>query len=273
MTQQDAPSSHRVAANGLNMFYLEAGQGPALVLLHGGTGTSSFWSEQLPVLAHRFHVFALDSRGHGQTDNPHGSLSYPAMADDVAGFTAALQLEQPLVAGYSDGGQIALELGLRHPTLPRALVVGGASHTFRPGYFEELRSWGFDGPHRVDVARMQLPGLPDFDWGEWVRHQHVRDDDPTYWRTLLDQVSELWYSVRDYSADELGAISAPTLVFIGDRDATIPLEQNVEMYRLLPHAELFVVPNATHFSTASEIVNPAVLSFLERHAPDPSEDR
>jgi pimeloyl-ACP methyl ester carboxylesterase len=269
MTQQ-APSSHRVAANGLDMFYLEAGHGPALVLLHGGTATSGFWSEQLPVLAQHFHVFALDSRGHGQTDNPYDSLSYPAMADDVASFLAVLQVEQPLVAGYSDGGQIALELGLRHPELPRALVVGGASHTFGPGYFEELRSWGFDGPHQVDVTRMQLPG---FDWGEWVRHQHLRDGDPTYWRTLLDQLSVLWYSVRDYSADELRAITPPTLVFIGDRDATISVEQNVEMYRLLPQAELFVVPGATHFSAPSEIVNPAVLDFLLRQAPGAPEDR
>jgi pimeloyl-ACP methyl ester carboxylesterase len=267
MTQQNLQSSHRVAANGLDMFYLEAGQGPALVLLHGGTGTSSYWSEQLPVLAQHFHVFAPDSRAHGQTDNPDGSLSYPMMADDVASFIDALELEQPLVAGYSDGGQIALELGLRHPTLPCALVIGGASYTFGADYFAELRSWGFSGPGRVDVAQMQFPG---FDWAEWVRHQHVRDDDPTYWRTLLDQISKLWYSVGDYSAEELGTITAPTLVFIGDRDAMNPLEQNVKMYRLLPRGEIFVVPNATHFSAAADIVNPVVLDFLLRQAPQDS---
>jgi len=75
------------------MFYREAGEGPALVLLHGGTRTSSDWLDELPALARHFHVLAPDSRGHGRTDNPHGTLSYSMMADDVASFILALGLE------------------------------------------------------------------------------------------------------------------------------------------------------------------------------------
>jgi pimeloyl-ACP methyl ester carboxylesterase len=263
-TNQEPHTGHRVVVHGLDMFYREAGEGQALVLLHGGTRTSGDWLDELPALARHFHVLAPDSRGHGRTDNPHGTLSYPMMADDVASFILALGLEKPLVLGYSDGGQIALELGLRHPAVPGALVIGGARHTFGADYFEELREWGFDGPGKFDVSRMQFP---EFDLAASAREQHIRPDDPDYWLTLLDQISRLWYSVQDYSPDQLAAITAPTLVFVGDRDAENPVEVNVGMYRCLPRAELLVVPNATHFSAAAELFNPVVLNFLQRHTP------
>jgi pimeloyl-ACP methyl ester carboxylesterase len=263
-TNQEPHTGHRVAVHGLDMFYREAGEGQALVLLHGGTRTSGDWLDELPALARHFHVLAPDSRGHGRTDNPQGTLSYPIMADDVASFILALGLEKPFVLGYSDGGQIALELGLRHPAVPGALVIGGARHTFGADYFEELREWGLDGPGKFDVSRMQFP---EFDLAASAREQHIRPDDPDYWLTLLDQISRLWYSVQDYSADQLAAITAPTLVFVGDRDAENPVEVNVAMYRYLPRAELLVVPNATHFSAAADLFNPIVLNFLQRHTP------
>jgi pimeloyl-ACP methyl ester carboxylesterase len=263
-TNQEPHTDHWVDVHGLDMFYREVGEGQALVLLHGGTRTSSDWLDELPGLARNFHVLAPDSRGHGRTDNPHGTLSYPMMADDVASFILALELEKPLVLGYSDGGQIALELGLRHPAVPGALVIAGARHTFGADYFDELREWGFDGPGKFDLSRMQSP---EFDLAASARKQHIRPDDPDHWLTLLDQISRLWYSVQDYSPDQLAAITAPTLVFVGDRDAMNPVELNVALCRRLPRAELLVVPNATHFSAAAELFNPIVLNFLQRHTP------
>jgi pimeloyl-ACP methyl ester carboxylesterase len=72
-------------------------------------------------------VFTPDSRGHGRTDNPSGEISYRVLADDIAALVRALDLHKPMIAGYSDGGQVALEIGLRYPDLPRCLIVGGAS--------------------------------------------------------------------------------------------------------------------------------------------------
>ena len=106
-----------IRANGLEIHYRELGQGPPLVLLHGGTLTSGSWASHLPIFAERFRVLAPDSRGHGKTRNPAGHLSYRQMADDIAAFIEALGLEKPMVLGYSDGGQVALELGLHYPEL------------------------------------------------------------------------------------------------------------------------------------------------------------
>jgi pimeloyl-ACP methyl ester carboxylesterase len=96
------------------------------VLIHSGLATGDMmWGERVPALAQYYRVLVPDSRGHGRTNNPAGKLSYGQMADDVAGFIDALGLQRPMILGYSDGAQIALELGLRHPDRVKALGRGG----------------------------------------------------------------------------------------------------------------------------------------------------
>lgn len=103
----------------------------------------------MPVLATRYRVIAPDSRGHGRTDNPAGRLAYDLMAEDVAGLIDALDLDRPLVAGYSDGAQIALELALRHPDRSRAVVLrrstSPATGTRWPGSSRPSASTGESG--------------------------------------------------------------------------------------------------------------------------------
>jgi pimeloyl-ACP methyl ester carboxylesterase len=113
------PAGTYIEANGLTIYYEVCGEGEPLLLIHGGTATCSSWASHLPAFTQHFRVFAPDSRGHGRTDNPAGELAYRPMADDVAALIEALGLQRPLVLGYSDGGQIALELGMRYPELAR----------------------------------------------------------------------------------------------------------------------------------------------------------
>lgn len=103
-------------ANGLHMYYEVTGNSEPLVLLHAGAASSASWGEDITIFSQQFRVFALDLRGHGRTNNPAGKLSYPTMADDVAAFCAALGLAHPFICGHSDGGNVALELGMRRQT-------------------------------------------------------------------------------------------------------------------------------------------------------------
>ena len=83
MAQADTNSIQKgnyVQANGLNMYYEEYGNGEPLILLHSGTSTSRMWRPHIPFFAEHFRVIALDSRGHGRTNNATGVLSYVAMA-------------------------------------------------------------------------------------------------------------------------------------------------------------------------------------------------
>lgn len=253
-----------VQANDINIHYEEYGSGAPLILLHGGSGTLEEWRPMIPSFAQHFHVYAPDSRGHGKTDNPAGKLSYRMMADDLAAFVRALEIPHPLVCGYSDGGQIALELAIRCPGLARALVVGAAAYRFSEEYVKALKTWGFEKPGEYDFDWVEA-NFPFFveDW----KKSHYREGDPDYWKKLTLQISEMWLTPHDYSESDFKRIADPLLVLIGDRDGMIPLDDAIGMYRMIPTAELAVLPNADHMGV---LTNPepfirTVLEFLRRH--------
>ena len=266
MTPTDAVSVQQgrsVQVNGLNIYYEEYGSGQPLILLHGGTATQAMWQPYLPFFAQHFRVIAPDSRGHGRTNNPTGEFSYRLMADDVAAFVRALSLTRPLVCGYSDGGQIALEIGMCYPDLTEALVVGAAWYKFSETYVNALMAIGFEGPGVVNIEQMQR-AFPD--WIEDLKTEHPRADDPEYWQTLLRQISIMWWTPLDYTAQDFQKITEPALILMGDRDGMIPVEQAVEMYQLMANAELAILPNATHGSAVTELSMNIVLDFLLRHS-------
>jgi pimeloyl-ACP methyl ester carboxylesterase len=255
-------------ANGLRIYYRQAGEGPPLVLVHGGLATGEImWSGTVVAeLAREHRVLMPDSRGHGRTDNPSGIMRYDRMADDVAAFSAALGLERPAVLGYSDGAQVALEIGLRHPGLASALVLGGVVTGLSESYRGFLGEIGFPVAGAADPAEVER-GLGDY-W-PMVRsaHQHVYG--PGYLSEFLRQTSELWYSVPTYTDEQLAAIGTPSLVIAGDRDVAA-LGDAVRLFRLLPRGELAVIPNADHGAGASPLFWPSVRDFLARHAESPS---
>lgn len=249
-----------VSANGLRMYYEAYGDGQPLILLHGGTATVSSWHDHIPAFAKYFRAIAVDSRGHGRTNNPANVLSYATMADDIAAFIRETKLEAPLVLGFSDGAQIALELGLRHPGLAEALVLGGAYYRFSEQYQEGLRGFGFEGPTHIRE-------IPE-EWAEYLRHEHTRDGDPDYWKTLMAQIAVLWWTPLDYSAEDFAKITVPTLIVSGDREEASEVEQSVEMYRMISKAELFIVPNAGHMQSAGQMASTFVIEFLQRNSTD-----
>jgi pimeloyl-ACP methyl ester carboxylesterase len=262
MTSSNAAGQY-VQANGLNIHYTRQGSGAPLVLLHGGTATLHMWEDHLPAYTPHFEVFALDSRGHGRTINPDAALRYPQMADDVAAAITALGLDRPTVMGYSDGGVIALELGIRYPDRVRALVIGGAAYRADPAYFAALRGMGMSGPGEVDFAWMEREQAG---WIAYMQQAHVREHDADYWRTFLRQIAALWWNLPAYSDDDLRRIPVPALLFMGDRDTSVSVEQGVQMYRLLPHGELAIIPNGSHDTALAAMSSPIVTDFLRRHA-------
>lgn len=249
--------SRFIEAGGLSIHYLEAGSGIPLVLLHGGMATAEMsWTTSMPELAHTYRVLAPDSRGHGQTNNPAGELGYAQMADDVLAFIEALGLDRPVLIGYSDGGQIALEFGIRHPGKSRALVFGGTIMGMTPQYLAGLKSWGFTEPGKVDLATLQQ-AFGDF--YDEARRAHADFDH------FLVALSRLWLTVPEYSDAQLASIAEPVLVACGDRDDLGPMEHAPRFLRLIPKAELAVVPNQTHGAASNPLFWAAVRDFLGRH--------
>jgi pimeloyl-ACP methyl ester carboxylesterase len=100
-----------------------AGDGPAVVLLHGFGGNALHWEAFAPLLTDRFRVVAPDLRCHGRSGD--GSWSWDALIDDVARIAAFLRLERPAVVGHSLGGGIAAWWARRHPECPGAVDLDG----------------------------------------------------------------------------------------------------------------------------------------------------
>jgi pimeloyl-ACP methyl ester carboxylesterase len=179
----------------------------------------------------------------------------------MAAFVKALDLRKPLIVGYSDGGQTALEIGMNYPELPRALVAGGAMAEFTASYRAWVRDAVGDDHSPVDLERFQL-NHPD--WVGWLQEIYG----PERWKALLARLKPMWVTPLNYTQTDLARIVAPTLLVIGDRDELVPVQEAARMYGLMRTAELAVVPGASHgafFSRNVTAFQTLILDFLQRH--------
>ena len=120
------PSGQFVTVNGVRLHYIERGEGPPVVLLHGNVVTAEDFisSEVLDLIAKRHRVIAFDRPGFGYSDRPHGSAwSAGTQADLIRDAFADLGINRPIVLGHSWGAAVALALGLNHPEAVRGLVL------------------------------------------------------------------------------------------------------------------------------------------------------
>jgi pimeloyl-ACP methyl ester carboxylesterase len=256
--------------NGARLYCDDRGGGPPVVLIHAGLVSRAMWEPLLPALVDDFRVITPDSRGHGRSTNPSGELSYGQIADDVAALIAALELDRPVVGGYSDGGQVALELGARHPDAAGALIIGAAYPDFvTTGLREIWRAYlGVDDTGVADVAAVdaRLGEVADA-----VKSWHPGGE--AQWRALVQQSAGMWLDYEGLAADALGRIEAPALVFAGDRDEVLPLDLMLSLYRALPNAELGVCPHADHRAAILPeriaVFAGMVRDFAARHAQAP----
>ncbi|MHA2139949.1 MAG: alpha/beta fold hydrolase [Candidatus Thorarchaeota archaeon] len=256
---------HYVEVNGLRMFYLDTGKGMPLVLLHGGIATAHFqWGPSIPIFSKEFRVIAPDCRGQGKTNNPDGTFSYSQMADDIAGLINDLDLENPFVCGWSDGGQIALEIGIRHPDIARAIVAGGVLAELSEYYLDFMRSMGVKGPGDFDFELFSKK-YPDFLAAASEIHSPVYG--PDYWKELFVNISKMWTNPQEFPGNRISKITTPTLVLQADRDEAISLEEAIKIYRAIPGAELAVVPGSDHTAmmTKPDAFCSAITEFLLRY--------
>lgn len=257
-------TKHTIQANGVNIYYEEIGQGRPLLLIHGGILTGESWRPYLQSFAEHYRVIMPDSRGHGRTNNPTGVMSFRALAEDMTALIQALNLEKPLICGYSDGGQVVLEIGMRSPDIAQALVIGGAYPELTEGSRVWLRSIvGDENSPEVDFEKFdrENSGFASF-------LQETQGDN---WKTLLRNIKPMWQTTLNYTPQDFAQITAPTLVFMGDHDGFVRVEEGLEMYRLLPNAEFAVIPGAVHEDFVSPtpkatLIQPIILDFLARHS-------
>jgi haloacetate dehalogenase len=116
-------NSHTVRANGIRQHYLDAGSGPAVVLLHGFPETSYAWRYQIPILSKRFRVIAPDLRGYGETDKPAGGYDKRNMAQDLVALLDHLEIDKIALVGHDRGARVATRFAKDHRERLDRLVV------------------------------------------------------------------------------------------------------------------------------------------------------
>src|SRR5215207_4007211 len=229
--------------NGLKMYYETHGAGSPLVVLHGAFMTIGAMGAFVSALAESRQVVAVELQGHGHTSDIDRPLSYEQMADDVAALLWHLDIERSDVFGYSMGGGAALQLAMRHPAFVRKLVIASASST-SDGVYPEV--WA--GIEQI------TPEL--FEGTPWKEEYDRVAPNPDAFPTLVEKMKQLDGQPFSWSSDAIRAISAPTMIVIGDSDGTTP-EHAVELFRLrgggvfgdlagLPSARLAILPGTTH---------------------------
>jgi haloacetate dehalogenase len=116
-------SSSTVRANGIRQNFLEAGEGPPVVLLHGFPETNYAWRNQVPVLGERYHVIAPDLRGYGETEKPASGYDKRTMAQDLAGLLNTLGIDRIALVGHDRGARVATRFAKDFPDRTDRLVV------------------------------------------------------------------------------------------------------------------------------------------------------
>lgn len=262
-----AAATHRFCVvNGARLYVEILGKGPPILFLHGGLlFFDSNFRNQRDYFATFRTVIGIDQRGHGHSPDVAGPISYQIMADDTAAVLQQLGVGPVDVVGHSDGGDVALLLARDHPELVRRVVISGAN--LRSGLTaaetERRRRWSHDElMQKVKALAATLP--PIFRTG----YAQVSPDGPDHWLELVAKDYQMWLTPVVIAPTDLRRIVAPVLVMAGDHDFT-SIEETVEIWRDLPHAQLIIIPGTGHgtFSQRPDLVNLAIRDFLEEPAP------
>ena len=243
----DAGAKRRVALkSGITMRYVAAGpeRGAPLILLHGLGDTSRSWSLALPALARRHRVFALDQRGHGDTDAPACCYTIPDLAYDVIAFMDAMKIDKAAIAGHSMGSFVAQHLAAAYPHRVSRLVLLGSSDTTAGS---ETVGWLWDQAKTFDkgvpaafVDELQSSPTPvDADFLAKVKAETfaVR---PHVWKGLARM-----FIVEDHRRF-LADIKAPTLILWGEKDTAFPKAAQDRLQQALPGALFKAYPEVGH---------------------------
>jgi pimeloyl-ACP methyl ester carboxylesterase len=249
----EATEHGTVDAHGAKLYYARYGKpatdAPVVILLHGGFGNSDHWANQLPALVDKFAVLAIDSRGQGRSSHTKASLTYDLMAADVIDVMDALHIPRASIVGWSDGAEIALKLGIGHADRVDRLFV------FAANYNEDGNKAGGNRSATFQEYGQRCRT-------EW---EHLTPK-PHDWQAYVDGVMPLYRAPMGFTKDQLRGIQAPTLVADGDHDEVIVLAQVEEMAKLIPHAQLKVFADTSHFALWQDPkdFDAALLEFLSK---------
>ena len=175
-------------------FYIEKGQGEPLILLHGNGESCDYFKNQIYEFSRMYHVYALDTRGHGKTPRGNAPFTIRQFAEDLLDFMDERKINKAHLLGFSDGGNIALVFALRHPERVNKLILNGAN----------LNAKGIKPATQIPI-----------EIGYRIAMAFSKKSDSA---RLNTEMLGLMVNDPNVSTEELAGIKAKTLVIAGTRD-------------------------------------------------------
>ena len=220
----DNPAVGRYASvNGVKLYYEIYGQGEPLLLIHGNGGKISTFRNQLDYFRKKYRVIAVDSREQGKSSDTTEEITYEKMAADLNGLLTQLKTGPVYVIGWSDGAINALLLGIHYPDKVKKIAAMAANlNPTEEAVYRDVWEW----------ARNMIDQMPA-----------AAKETPEGKRAI--KVTSMMFSHPNIPFDELGKITAPTLVLAGDHDL-IRDTHTLEIFHHIPQSQLCIFPDATH---------------------------
>jgi pimeloyl-ACP methyl ester carboxylesterase len=234
-------------ANGISIYYAVYGEGPPVILLHGGLANADYWGNQIPALASHHTVITMDSRGHGRSTRDSRPLSYDLMADDVVALMDVLGVPKADIVGWSDGAVVGLNLAMRHSD--RVGKIFAFAVNTRPS-----------GTKNSAILHPAILAFIRRTRREYKGYSNT----PKEVDTFILQIIKMWSGQPNWTDDDLKAIAAQVLVVDGEDDESIKRTHVEYVAATIPNAQLLILPGTSHFAFLQnpELFNRAVLRFL-----------
>ena len=258
--------------------YLDYGEGPPVLLLHGGGAGSAIWFKQIQVLSKTRRVIAPDHPVFGlSTQDAYKAPFLPNLVSYMVRLFDELGLNRVDVVGLSMGAQAALAMALEHPDRLGKLVVidsAGLGRDF-PLIFKlatvplfgrlivRPNRWGQDNYFKtMEVVKSDFTGASAYK--QYAYDVTLPDGHGHAMRSSLTAITNIFGQKSIFTDEELASISVPTLALWGAEDRVFPLEHGYRLAQLLPNVNMHIIEDARHvpFLDHPDTVNDLITGFL-----------
>lgn len=257
-----------IMVNNISIYYEIQGEGQPLLFLHGLGSSTRDWQNQVNYFVNKYQVITLDLRGHGKSDKPKGHYSVPLFSADVTQFIQSVINKPVHLVGHSLGGMIAFQIAVDHPELLKSMAIinSGPSVIFpslvsRVRFLLRFLSVRLFGMHQISNAlgKILFPNPQQLLLRTQFIHNWLENDPRAYLNSL--------HAFHDWDVTaKLPTIKCPTLIMGSDHDYT-PIAYKEFYARLIPSAEIVVIPNSYHMANLDQpdTVNKTLDNFLTKH--------
>jgi non-heme chloroperoxidase len=268
----------KIRVRGIELHYIERGQGEPLILLHGGQGDYRSWDPQIKAFAQHYRVFSYSRRYNYPNNNPLTATNHSAIieAEDLAAFISKLKLGRVHLVGTSIGAFTALVLTVKHPEIVRSVVLAEP-----PVHQWIINTPDGPGVYREFMTVIQSPAAKAFKAGDHKGAMRIFVDGFSgshgFDKLPPERIAAIMQNARamkalaissdpypNLSKDKVGQLNIPVLIITGENTIRIHKLVNEELARVLPKAQQAIIPQAGHGSAREnpQAFNEAVLRFL-----------